>query len=69
MQRQACNVADPMRQRHKPILTWPCRSVLSIAQVRQWTPSAKTGTTVNIAYAQLHQIQLCLEGKKMDEIS
>lgn len=22
-QRQACNVADPMRQHHKPTLTWP----------------------------------------------
>lgn len=59
-QRQACNVAAPTRQHHKPTLTWPCRSVLSsiIAQVRQCTPSAKTGTIVNITYAQLQQTQL-----------
>lgn len=70
-QRQACNVADPTRQHHKPTLTWPCRSVLSsiIAQVRQWTPSAKTGAIVNITYAQLQQTQHCLEGRKGDDMS
>lgn len=65
--RQACNVAAPTRKHHKPTLTWPCRSVLSsiIAQVRQWTPSAKTGTIVNITYAPLQQTQLWRGRKRM----